>query len=45
MAGMIVMFLFWVGGFDYDKRDFTAFVCALMTFYCSGAVYFLSGIK
>ena len=37
LLGMVIVpFLFWLGGFDFNERGETAALCALASLVCSG---------
>lgn len=35
--------LFWIGGFDFDRRGEGALCCALLTIMIAGLVYYYPG--
>ena len=43
LAGAIFPLLWWLGGYDFDRRGFEAVSCALISIYVVGAVYCFTG--
>lgn len=40
IAGLLVLLLFWLGGYDFDERGFVAINAAVWSLFAAGMAFF-----